>query len=462
MTPLRKARSGTTACTALVFIALTALLLPICQRAAGQSLATPGTRASQPSAAGTQKPTVQPANPGVDPLAPLVAEAQQALDHQDFSAAIPLLEKISAARPQEALPHFEIGYAYSELKRNEDAAKEYRRALELDPSLAAAHLNLGLVLIESDPAAALESFRHAEALQPDQGQPHYLAGRALERERKASEALEEYRTAVQLTPKDLPMRFALAHALSGAGRDAEAEAQFREALALPGDTGPAQLGLAELLVQEKKPAEAAEALAAYLVKMPDDRDARFEHAVILENLGRLDDALGELDILGKQGDPSADALKLRGNIYSQQKRWTEAAAALQKAAEILPGDAEVFGSLGRAQIESHNYPEAIVTLRRSLSINPAQVPVMRSLAEASYLSGQYAATIQALAQVEQHEVLRPVDFFIRAICDEKMGQKADAETAYQNFLAQDHNSNPDQEWQAQQRLKMLTRELHGK
>jgi len=101
MTPLLKARSGTTARTALVFIVLAALLLPICQRAAGQSSAAPRTSSSQPAAAGTQKATVQPANPGADPLAPLMAQAQQALDRQDFSGAVPLLEKISATRPQE-------------------------------------------------------------------------------------------------------------------------------------------------------------------------------------------------------------------------------------------------------------------------------------------------------------------------------------------------------------------------
>ena len=91
-----------------------------------------------------------------------------------------------------------------------------------------------------------------------------------------------------------------------------------------------------------------------------------------------------------------------------------------------------------------------------------QVAVMRSLAEADYLSGQYAATLLALDQIGQRDTLRPMDLFIRAICNEKLGQKAAAETAYQQFLSEDHNANPDQEWQAQQRLKVLLRELHGK
>ena len=114
----------------------------------------------------------------------LITEAQAALDHNDYAAAIPLLQKIAAQRPEDAVPHFELGYAYSELKRNVDAVAEYRRAIALDPALSAAHINLGLVLLETDPNAAAESFRHAIGLSPDQPRPHYLAGQLLSRRGK--------------------------------------------------------------------------------------------------------------------------------------------------------------------------------------------------------------------------------------------------------------------------------------
>ena len=78
----------------------------------------------------------------------------------------------------------------------------YRRAIELDPKLVAAHINLGLVLLDSDPAAALASFRRAADLTPTEGRPHYLEGRALERSGKLPEAIEEYRSAAAMTPKD--------------------------------------------------------------------------------------------------------------------------------------------------------------------------------------------------------------------------------------------------------------------
>src|SRR5579862_5000060 len=90
-------------------------------------------------------PQAQPPSPAAnsrnnqDPLAPLLAQAQDALDRKDYTAAIALLQQIVAARPADALPHFELGYAYSELKRNDEAAAELRRAIALNDALAPAH-----------------------------------------------------------------------------------------------------------------------------------------------------------------------------------------------------------------------------------------------------------------------------------------------------------------------------------
>jgi Flp pilus assembly protein TadD len=204
------------------------------QQSPGQRPAAPATNASP----GNASPgNASPGNSGTparspDLLAPLVTQAQQALDRGDYDAAVELLKQILAQRPDEALPHFELGYAYSELKRNAEAAAEYRTALALNPSLVAAHLNLGLVLLASDPAAAVESFRHAAALAPTEPRPRYLAGQALERAGKPQDAIAEYNLGLSIAPRDQPLKFALARALLAAGRTADAESRFREAIAL--------------------------------------------------------------------------------------------------------------------------------------------------------------------------------------------------------------------------------------
>src|SRR5438132_1551215 len=71
--------------------------------------ASPVPPANSPSAASTQSKPQQVSSATADPLAPLLAQAQAALDRNDFAAAIPLLQKIAAAKPNDALPHFEMG-----------------------------------------------------------------------------------------------------------------------------------------------------------------------------------------------------------------------------------------------------------------------------------------------------------------------------------------------------------------
>jgi tetratricopeptide (TPR) repeat protein len=417
---------------------------------------------SSRSAPSPQTKAQQGSSPSADPLAPLLAQAQAALDRNDFAAAIPLLEKIAEAKPTDALPRFELGFAYSGLKKNPQAIAEYRRAVALDPNLAPAQLNLGIALLDSEPAAAAESFATAAKLLPGQAKPVYLQGEALERSGKRSEAIEQYHAALAIAPKDDAILFALARALLADKQSSAAESTFRQLLALKPDSAPAQLGLAETLLSERKTAEAVDALRDYLAKSPDDRHARFERAAALQELNRSDESLAELnllDALDPGASPRAESLTLRGNIYMQQKKWNEAQAALQKALAASPADAQLHLWLGHTNMELRDYPAAEKELRRSLELAPANSDALHELVSVYYLAGQYAATVTTLDLLAQRETPGALDWFFRALSCDKLGRKPEAAAAYQKFLEMDRGQRPDQEFQAQARLKLLLREL---
>jgi tetratricopeptide (TPR) repeat protein len=426
------------------------------------SLHAPVARTQNPRSASPNPPSNTQSKPqqnSADPIAPLLAQAQDALDRKDFAAAIPLLEKIASAKPTEAMPHFELGFAYSGLNKNPEAIAEYRRAISLDPKLAPAHLNLGISLLDSDAAAAAESFRRAVDLLPGQSRPVYLLGEALERSGKRSEAIEQYRAAATLAPKDDVILFALARALLADGQNSAAETGFRQLLSAKPDSAPGQLGLAESLLAQQKTTEAANLLADYLQKTPDDSHARFERAVALEDLNRFDDSLHELDQLDKSEAPTADSLKLRGSIYLQQKKWTEADASFQKALAASPADAELHLWAGQTKMELRDYTAAEKELRRSLELAPSNSDALRELVGVYYLSGQFENTLSTLDLLAQRETLSPLSWFFRALSCDKLGRKPEAAAAYQKFLELDRGERPDQEFQAQARLTLLLREL---
>src|ERR1700676_4096021 len=179
---------------------------------AGIPLAAQTQRKTPAKAPGNSSPQEKPQEK-VDPLAPLLQQAKDAIDKMDFAAALDPLQKYIAQRPDDPYAHFQLGYSYVGLKRSEDAKSEFSRAIAIDPKMAAAHLNLGLVLMDSDPAAAAQAFVHAAELQPAESRPRFLAGFSFEHAEKFPEAIEQYRAALAISPKDYEVHFGLGRVL---------------------------------------------------------------------------------------------------------------------------------------------------------------------------------------------------------------------------------------------------------
>src|SRR5579862_8890062 len=189
-----------------------------------------GAQTQAPRKAPAKSPAASAAQEKEDSLAPLLRQASDAIDKMEFSAALEPLQKYIAQRPDEAYPHFQMGYAYAGLKRASDAKQEFSRAIAIDPKMAQAHLNLGLVLLDGDPAAAAEALRRAAELQPTESRPRFLTGFALEHAGKLADAAEQYRAALAIAPNDYESHFALGRVLLRTSDAPGAEEQFRAAI----------------------------------------------------------------------------------------------------------------------------------------------------------------------------------------------------------------------------------------
>ncbi len=420
----------------------------------------PGHAAAQTQAPPAQRsPVFKPKPAQTDPLAPLLQQAQDAIDKGNYADAIDPLQKYIAQRPDYAYAHFQLGYAYSELQRWDDAQAEYERTITLDPHMAEAYLNLGIVLMESNPFAAADAFRQAASLQPTQSRPRFLYGLALERAGKREEAVAQFKAALVISPKDFDIHLALARTLLALKRAPEAETEFRRATEInPGDA-PAALGLAQSLETQQKYQAAADALDAYLKLRPDDAARRIARAYDLMQVNQFDAALAELDRAEAAAPPTPDSRKIRGGIYMQQSRWKDASAILAAAIPVSPGDAELYAWLGRCQLELHDYPDSVDNLKKALQLEPAKVDPLRDLVDALYLGKNYDATLQALDLLSQREPLKPGAWFVRASCYDSLDQKANAVAAYQKFLELDQGHHDTQDFQAQQRVLALQRQL---
>ena len=415
-----------------------------------------------------EKKTHRVQDPEAVALNSLLAAAQAAMDRKDYSAAAQNYQEYLAKKPDDALIHFQLGYAYTALQRPADAQVEYKRAIDLDPDdpkLAAAYQNLGLTLIPTDPAAAIAPLQHAAALIPEDARTKWLLGVALEAAGKDTLALEQYEASKKLDDKNPDIRNSLGFVLLRSSRIAEAETQFRESLTAYPAGGPgaeSHKGLAEVFIAEKKPELAVPELQAYLEVQPKDSSARVELASVLADLGRNDDALVELDRVADSGSESAAVLKLRGRIFFQMKRYDDAAIALERATALTPRDADIPAQLGHVYLEKHDYPNAMRVLIVAWKIAPNDNDVLGDLIAAEYLNKNYSAALRGLDVLAKRKTLPLGTLFVRATCYDKLGQAAQALEAYQQFLSVNKDENSDMYFEASARARFLARELKEK
>ena len=417
-------------------------------------LVAPG-HAQAPSAGKGSKQRV------ANPLNDLLEEARRDIDAQKFEAAIAPLQKFIAEKDDFAYAHFQLGYVYTALGRGKEARPEYERALQLDPKMSEAAVNLGILLLNDEPAAAVAPLQKAVESLPTQSRPRTLLGRAYERSGDLKNAVAAYEGALALDPKDSETSLHLAQLLFGQDRAAQAETRFRAVLAAEPESHAALLGLAQSLEAEKKP-EAVEAYQNYLKVQPDDPGARQRLVHLLITSQKFDEALAEMEKAQKSGTLSLESLKLRADILIGQKKWDEAVLVLKQAVALAPQDAQLRGGLGRAYMQQRDFANAEQELRAAIGLDGRNLVYVKDLTSTHYLAGDYPGTLSLLDEVAKREKPTPGELFIRALCYDKLQQIKAALEAYQNFLAADQGRNPDQVWQAQQRIIVLKKMLERK
>lgn len=117
---------------------------------------------------------------------------------------------------------FELGLEL-EVSAPEEARDAYRRALELDPHHADAHVNLGRLLLETERAEEAEThFRAALADRPDHATAWFNLGIVLEDERRLNDAIKAYELAIAADRRLADAYFNLARLYEQAGKRAAA------------------------------------------------------------------------------------------------------------------------------------------------------------------------------------------------------------------------------------------------
>jgi tetratricopeptide (TPR) repeat protein len=136
---------------------------------------------------------------------------------------------------------------------------------------------------------------------------------------------------------------------------------------LLGDAPEAHLVLAGVLEQNGK---IDEALAEYKLarKPPVMEAATLGHARMLVRTGATKDALVELEALAKSGSSRGDALALMGDAYSDLQQQDKALRSYEEAVRLEPQAGDLSFRLGRALLDASKREPGIAALERAIRL----------------------------------------------------------------------------------------------
>jgi tetratricopeptide (TPR) repeat protein len=169
----------------------------------------------------------QPATADTDPLDVAIAK----LKDREFGPGIMLLELLRHQRQDNLSVLFNLGMAYSESGRVEEAVNLLDRAVRLDPTQVNPRVALGVALLRADRIEeAVQHLEQAVADAPDNAWAHRNLGAGLAKLGHAERAAECFEKAAQLNPQDQQAFFGLAEALKLQGKQTEADQAYRDVI----------------------------------------------------------------------------------------------------------------------------------------------------------------------------------------------------------------------------------------
>jgi Flp pilus assembly protein TadD len=387
-----------------------------------------------------------------------IAQAEAAIQKNNFAAAETLLKKALDRDPKNYQAWFDLGFVLNRLGRTEDSIHAYRQSVAAKPDVFESNLNLGLMLARSHSPESERFLRAATTLKPtdhvEEGQARaWLSLGHLLESTKPEDALAAYQRAAALTPKD-PEPHLSAGLLRERQKDfSGAETEYKQVLALDPHSTEAVIGLANLCMKSGRIGEAEPLLRQLASERPDDAGIHLQLGRVLAAQGKKEDAIAEFQTAMKHSPNDTEAQRDLADLYAASGKNDFAETAYRPLVAANPKDAELHRALGQALLRQKKFAEAEQELLAAVRLKRDSPDAYVDLAFAASENKNYELTVRALnGRAMLNSDMPPVCFFMRASAYDHLGDYKRAAADYHLFLDSANGKYPDQEWQARHRL----------
>lgn len=293
--------------------------------------------------------------------------------------------------------------------RFKEAAGDFRRAYELDPSrkdalessqqmAVALHRTPSDAVPDADDrdyAAEIAALTDAIASNPRNAIYWNNRGWARRRHGDTDAALFDFDRAIQIQPDYLQARVNRAELLRRLGRRQESEQAMYEIVRLDPNFAHGLYNLAVSLLESQRFEEALALINKAIAIEATDADYYVIRGALFEGLNRKEEALAEFTrAIGMDGN-HAKAYLMRGNMQFDLGRLKTAVADYSRVLQIDPDNAASHLNRGLCHFSLKNFVDARNDLERALQLNP-------KIGVAHLRLGEIASNENRLGDADRH------------------------------------------------------------
>lgn len=338
------------------------------------------------------------------------------------SKAVPHLQVIAKADPNNVNVQFELAKVLLDLKRLDDAKTPLQRVVKLMPQNPQPRVLLAqLYFTQKNYSAAFDQWTELDKINPGQGQPAFAAGSiAAQNLKNPKKALPWLRKAHQLMPENDQATLLLGQSLAATGNAKEAAPLIAQMVSkVPkdagllrmladiqwqnGDSDAAISSLQKVISLDPGNKEAKSALAQALSAhadnqtktgefadasntwqqvqqlYPDNQLPRVKRAEIMRKLGRDDDAKQLYQQVLQNTPKDPNALIGVGSIAMKQKDYDTAYTNFWRAIQEEPQFEPAYEAFVVAASKTHQEKDAYLLLQKWVKKHPHLAPAQKAL-----------------------------------------------------------------------------------
>jgi tetratricopeptide (TPR) repeat protein len=336
--------------------------------------------------------------------------------------------------PNKARPHNNVGVAYADQKKPDEALREYKTAIAIQPDYPDAHNNLGNSLeglghLEE----AIEEYKKVLTLKPRYAKTYYNIGMLYYKQGEFSKALEAFEEAIRIEPNFAEARNNLGVIYNENDKNNEAIEQFKVAISLKPDYADAHINLG---VVYKKLGRFNEALIEYqtaLILNPNQAETYNNLGVIYKKLDRLDDAVKAYNSALKLKPDSAEIHYNLGNAF-QEKKMEGAIQEYKTAVSLKPDYIEAHYNLGMIYYQRGELSNALGEFNAAARLNPDFAEAHNSIGEIYKELGRNKEAIQEFQTALKLQPNMAEAYYNLGDSYQRLGEVQNAIFAFQNAL----------------------------